>query len=327
LAFRAVRLFDGERFVNRPQDVIVREGRIEAVDESRHSQGDREDGVLFPGFVDAHVHLSFSRPELVARGGVTTVLDLGAPEGYALAEHLPLRFRFVGTLLTAPGGYPTRSWGSDGYGTELSTVQQARDAVARWADAGVAMIKVALEPREGPMIDGEILDAVVKEAHSRGLLVAAHALERAAVRRAIDARVDVLAHTPTGRLGDNLITACATRRMWVVSTVRAFGGSRRAKRNLKALHEAGCRVVYGTDLGNGAIQPGLDVDELEILAEITGDVEAALARACARAGELVGRAGRIAVGADADLVWVPSFASLGDLRGRKDVWIGGTLVT
>jgi imidazolonepropionase-like amidohydrolase len=326
-SFRAVRIFDGSRFLDGVHDLTANSGKIDAIGSTSPDPWDREGGVLFPGFVDAHVHLSFSRPELVAKGGVTTVLDLGAPAPYALAEHPPLRFRFAGTLLTAPGGYPTRSWGADGYGTELSSTQEARDAVAKWADAGVAMIKVALEPREGPMIDDELLRVVVKEARARDLLVAAHALERAAVRRAIDARVDVLAHTPTDRLGDNLVTACATRRMWVVSTIRAFGASRRTKRNLAQLHDAGCRIVYGTDLGNGAIHPGLDVDELEIIEGVTGDVESTLACACSRAGELAGNGGRIAPGLDADLVWAPSFERLSDLRGPKDVWIGGTLVT
>jgi imidazolonepropionase-like amidohydrolase len=287
----------------------------------------REGGVLFPGFVDGHVHLSFSAPADVARGGVTTVLDFGAPPDYASATHPPLRFRFAGTLLTVPGGYPTRSWGAGGYGTELTSADQAREAVERWADAGAAIVKVALEPREGPMLDADLVRVIVERAHARGLRVGAHALEAEPVRLVVDAGVDVLAHTPTANLDDALVAACGDRRMWVVSTVRAFGGSRRTKRNLAALHEAGCRVVYGTDLGNGAIRPGIDTDELEILADLTGSNEAALACACARAGELVGGGGRIAVGEPADLVWLTSFERLRDLGSHKDVFIDGKLVT
>ena len=279
-----------------------------------------------PGFVDAHVHLSFSSPEAVARGGVTTVLDFGAPPDYAMSSHPPLRFRFAGTLLTAPGGYPTRSWGAGGYGTELSSEDEARKAVNRWADAGAAIIKVALEPSEGPMLGADLLRVIVDNAHARGLRVGAHALETEAVRLAVEAGVDVLAHTPTAKLEDALVEACGSAGMWVVSTVRAFGGSRRTKRNLAALHEAGCRIVYGTDLGNGAIRPGIDVAELEILADVTGSHEAALACACARAGELAGSGGRIAGGAPADLVWLPSFEHLRDLGSHKDVFIDGKLV-
>jgi imidazolonepropionase-like amidohydrolase len=272
------------------------------------------------------VHLSFASPQDVAIGGVTTVLDFGAPPDYATSPHPPLRFRFAGTLLTVPGGYPTRSWGAGGYGTELRTADEARDAVVRWADAGAAIIKVALEPNEGPMLGPHLLHAIVETAHARGLRVGAHALEAGPVRLAVDAGVDVLAHTPTAKLDDALVAACGSRAMWVVSTVRAFGDGRRTKRNLAALHEAGCRVVYGTDLGNGAIRPGIDTDELEILADVLGGDEQALAAACARAGELVGGGGRIAVGEPADLLWLPSFERLRDLGSRKDVLIDGKLI-
>jgi imidazolonepropionase-like amidohydrolase len=323
--FRDVRVFDGTAFLERLRDVIVHDGLI--VDADSDDEPIRTGGVIFPGFVDGHVHLSFSTPDDVARGGVTTVLDFGAPASYATSSHPPLRFRFAGTLLTVPGGYPTRSWGAGGYGTELSTVDDARAAVARWADAGAALIKVALEPREGPMLDAGLLRVIVGSAHARGLLVGAHALDAEPVRLAVEAGVDVLAHTPTAKLDDELTAACGSRRMWVVSTVGAFGGSRQTKRNLAALHEAGCRVVYGTDLGNGAIRPGIDTDELEILADVTGSVAGALACACTRAGELAGSGGRIAVGEPADLVWLPSFERLRDLGSRKDVFIGGKLVT
>jgi imidazolonepropionase-like amidohydrolase len=327
IRFTRVRIFDGQHFVDGLHDVTVRDGRVESLEPAiGATDGDYDGGVLFPGFVDAHVHLAFSDPLHVARGGVTTVLDLGAPASYATEPHPPLRFRFAGTLLTAPGGYPTRSWGAAGFGTELSTDGDAREAVATWADAGATMIKIALEPREGPMLDAAIARVVVDEAHARGLLVAAHALEAEPVQRAIDDGMDVLAHTPTGKLDDDVIAACGTRTMWVISTVRAFGGSRRAKRNLRTLHEAGCRIVYGTDLGNGAIRPGVDVDELEIIRDVLGDDEATLASACASAGEVAGSGGRIAIGEPADLVWAPAFERLRDLRGRKDVFIDGTLV-
>jgi imidazolonepropionase-like amidohydrolase len=326
-AFAGVRIFDGIAFIDGVHDVVVRDERVAEIEPVSGAGAEQPAGVLLPGLVDAHVHLSFSSPEDVARGGVTTVLDLGAPPAYALAQHPPLRFRFAGTLLTVPGGYPTRSWGAGGYGTELTNVDDARAAVERWADAGAAMIKVALESSEGPMPDVDLVGAIVERAHARGLRVGAHALDAEPVRLAVEAGVDVLAHTPTAILDDALVEECGSRHMWVVSTVRAFGGGRRTKRNLAALHEAGCGVVYGTDLGNGSIRPGIDTDELAILADVLGGAERALAAACASAGELAGGGGRIAVGEPADLVWLPSFEHLRDIGSRKDVFIDGKLVT
>ena len=77
--------------------------------------------LLLPAFVDAHVHLSVagSVPEVAAaelRGGVAAVLDLGEPERTLPLAAPPLRVRFAGPLLTAPRGYPTQSWGANGYG-------------------------------------------------------------------------------------------------------------------------------------------------------------------------------------------------------------------
>jgi len=77
--------------------------------------------LLVPAFVDAHVHLSVAGKvaDVAAaelRGGVAAVLDLGEPERTLPVGAPPLRVRFAGPLLTAPRGYPTQSWGANGYG-------------------------------------------------------------------------------------------------------------------------------------------------------------------------------------------------------------------
>jgi imidazolonepropionase-like amidohydrolase len=87
--------------------------------------------------------------------------------------------------------------------------------------------------------------------------------------------------------------------------------------------EAGCTAVYGTDLGNGAIRPGIDTAELEILASVLAGPDAALAAATSAASGLAGCGGRVAEGEPADLVWVPAFERLGDLAGEPAVWVGG----
>jgi imidazolonepropionase-like amidohydrolase len=327
VAFEGVRLFDGERFSPGPVDVTSAGGRILAVGRALPPAGPEPaeritGGWLFPGFVDAHVHLSFSEPELLASAGVTGVLDLGAPLPYAFAEHAPLRFAASGPLITAPGGYPTTSWGAGGYGLEVRDAGQGRDAVAQLATRGAAMIKVAIEPRGGTMLDGETLRAVVEAGHEHGLKVAAHALGVDAVRRALNSGADVLAHTPTEPLPGELVAELGGRRATIVSTVRAFGGSRAAGRNLAALAGAGCPIAYGTDLGNGDIRPGIDPEELAILSEALGGVEPALASATSVAGDLAGLGGRIAAGRPSDLVWVPRFDSFDDLRSHARVWIG-----
>jgi imidazolonepropionase-like amidohydrolase len=327
LVFEDVLVFDGTRYLDGTRTVVVSRGRIAAVERSPVATTGaerRSGGVLLPGFVDAHVHLSFSRAADVAAGGVTSVLDLGEPLAYAFSPHAPLRYRAAGPLLTAPGGYPTRSWGANGYGLEVRDAKTARDAVAMLADRGAAIIKVAIEPGAGPVLEAPTLRAIVEGARARKLRVAAHALDAGSVRTALLAGIDVLAHTPVERLPDSLSAELGASGTTVISTVKAFGARASTKENLAALASAGCAVVYGTDLGNDGIRPGIDTEELEILEDALGGREAALAAATSRAGELAGAGGRIAVGSAADLIWrAAPIESMGDLRRDITVWAGG----
>jgi imidazolonepropionase-like amidohydrolase len=327
LLFESVRLFDGERFLDGPRWVLVNGGSVVGIERgsiARRGAKRRAGGALLPGFVDAHVHLSFSSGREVFAGGVTAVLDLGEPLAYAFAFDAPVRFRAAGPLITAPGGYPTRSWGANGYGLEVASTADAREAVAMLADRGAALIKVAIEPDAGPVLDAEVLRAVVAVAHAKRLKVAAHALGLAAVRGALDAGVDVLAHTPVEPLPDDLVRAAGSRSVIVISTVRAFGGRDSTRANLAALAAAGCPVVYGTDLGNNGIRPGIDTQEIEILETALGGREQALRAATSGAGALAGVGGRVAVGSPADLVWCPALDSAADLRRNIEVWVGRT---
>jgi imidazolonepropionase-like amidohydrolase len=325
--FKDVTVFDGERFMDHPIDVATLFGAIAMVGEGLSLAGTGEverveGGYLFPGFVDAHVHLSMSEPHTVAAGGVTGVLDLGSPLAYAFAEHPPLRFAAAGPLITARRGYPTTSWGANGYGLEVGDPGQARDAVALLADSGAAIVKVAIEPGGGPTLDARTLRAVVEAAHGRRLKVAAHALSVDAVREALTVGVDVLAHTPMEQLPEDLIGSLGANGVTVISTLRAFGAHDSTRANLAALAAAGCPIAYGTDLGNGSIRPGIDAAELELLEHALGDRARALAAATSVAGALAGAGGRIAPEMPADLLWVPRFDSFDDLVRDARIWIG-----
>jgi imidazolonepropionase-like amidohydrolase len=319
--FEAVEVFDGERLLDGCYDVRVSDGRVSSVE---RTSAEERSGLLLPGLIDAHVHLSFSTADAVVAGGVTGVLDLGEPEAYAFAPHPPLRFAAAGPLLTAPGGYPTRSWGAGGFGLEIEDEAAAHEAVAMLAARGAAMIKAAVAPGE---LDAARIRAIVAAARVRGLRVAAHALDVASVRTATDAGADVLAHTPVERLPDDLTAALAQRDTTVISTVRAFGASVKTRENLAALAAAGCRIVYGTDLGNGGILPGADIEELAILEHILGSRDAGLASATSLAAAVTGLpGGRIAPGAPADLVLADGY-DLSSIAKPRGVWIEGRQVS
>jgi len=314
------RLLDAQG--TRPAALAVEAGRIAG--EARNPPAgartlDASGLLLLPAFVDAHVHLSVAGTvvDVAAaelRGGVAAVLDLGEPERILPISAGPLRVLFAGPLLTAPRGYPTQSCGANGYGLELATADDARTAVQRLAKAGARFVKLAFD-RRFPVLDAEVARSAAGEAHRLGLRVAAHALDVDAARRALAAGADVLAHTPVEPLPDDLVREVAARKLWVISTLHAFGGTAGALDNLRRLRAAGVRVAYGTDLGNQGTAPGIDAKELELLASAGLSLREVIAAATVASAELLGEAdlGHLRRGAAASVIGVPE-AALQDAR-------------
>ncbi|HEX4654672.1 MAG TPA: amidohydrolase family protein [Mycobacteriales bacterium] len=226
-----------------------------------------ESAWIGPGLVDAHVHLAFGTPEEIVARGVVAVRDLGAPPPDAMrwrAGTAP-RVQVAGPLLTAPGGYPSRSWGQDGFAAFIDDVGQASRLVQGLATQ-VDVIKLALEPNGGPVPEPDLCAAVVEAAHESGLEVTCHALSTAMVERALDAGVDELAHVPLERLPAALVARIAATGVRVVSTAQTHLRNGEVVDNLRDLVSAGVAVRYGTDLGNGGTRPGADPRELDLLA-------------------------------------------------------------
>ena len=231
---------------------------------------------VFPGFLDAHVHLALIDPALLAASGIARVLDLGGPHPVKAATTdsggSGPRSTFAGQFLTTPGGYPARQdWTPAGSVCEVAQAADAASAVDRQLAAGASVIKVTLNLAAGPVLPGDVLAAIVVRAHERGVPVVAHAEGAGQARAGFDLGVDALAHTPFDeRLDDDLVCAMAARMTWV-STLDIHGWGRptedfaRASDNLRRFHAAGGHVLYGTDLGNGPLPVGLNRRELDAL--------------------------------------------------------------
>lgn len=281
-----------------------------------------------PGLIDAHVHLAFGGADEALRGGVVAVRDLGAPPDLAPAWRTgnrppagSARVSIAGPVVTASGGYPSRSWGADGFAVFADTAEQARTVVRQLVALGVDVVKVALEPAGGaPVPATATLRGLVDAAHATGLPVTAHALTAAMVGRALDAGVDELAHTPVERLPDAVVERIAASGIAVVSTLQCLSGGldRGAATNAAALHRAGVPLLYGTDLGNAGTRPGADPRELDRLAAAglgrLGALRAATEGSATARGMRAGT-GRLQVGAPAALVLLR-----GDPLVKPRVW-------
>src|SRR5262245_27490163 len=272
---------------------------------------------LGPGLVDAHVHLAFGRLEEMLSGGVVAVRDLGSPLQAGLRWLAAPRGPAVvvaGPILTAAGGYPTNSWGADGFGASVTRPGPAREVVTDLSRAGIQLIKIALEPAVGqPVPSAAITRAVVDAAHEAGIEVVAHALSVEMVERAVAAGVDELAHTPVERLPQPLIDKIAAAGTTVVSTLHALVAypESAVRENADALVRAGVPIAYGTDFGNEGTRTGAEPRELALLARaglgMRGAVLAATSRAAGLAGlSRVAGLGSISVASPAYCVVLPT---------------------
>lgn len=286
---------------------------------------------VLAGFIDAHVHIGFADPLDVARGGVLTARDLGWPPDdiFPLAEtslgsgFVGPRILAAGTMITAPGGYPTRAaWAPAGTGAPVSTTDEAQSAVRANVERGAAVIKIALNPPVGPTLSLELLRAVVGEAHAAGLKVTGHIYGLGELHKALDAGVDELAHM---LMSPETIPAPTLQRMVeqdvaVVPTLSIRSGSDRliAIDNLRRFRDLGGRVVYGTDLGNEGPEPGIDRTEVQAMAEAGMTSLEILRSATVDAAQWLGisDAGALEEGGRADLIGVHGDAA----RDVESLW-------
>ena len=289
--------------------------------------------VVMPGFIDCHVHIGLADPREVLQGGVTTVRDLAWPLERILAiaqrsqrpgSDGPLVL-CAGPMLTVAGGYPiTATWAPPGTGVAVPSKEEARDMVEELASAGVATVKVALNPPAGAVLEADVLDSIVGTAHDRGLKVTGHIYGTAELDKALDAGIDELAHALMGpqRLSDATIDRLVDNDVAIVPTLSIFSEDEVRIRidDVARFAAARGRVLYGTDLGNEGPEPGIDRLEVTRM-ERAGFAPLDIVRcATVEAARWLGlpNKGALEPGRDADVVMVDgplrSAAGLGHVR-------------
>jgi len=312
-------------------------------------------GVVTAGFQNSHVHfietrwndidrqsaedLSVSLTEMLTAYGFTTVVDIGSNPANTLA----LRRRIDSRQRDIPGpriltsGLPI--FPHDGlpfYMRDLpatfvaampqpATPEAALAQVRQGFDQGNDVLKLmVVSPQTGGRTKSMQLDiaaATAKLAHERKALVFAHPTNIEGIHMALDAGVDVLAHTTLGadmkwdgellkRMTAQNIAVIPTLQLWGYELARVPGRARDALREidatveqLRAFASAGGQVLFGTDVGymtdydptpEYVLMKRAGMEPMQILASLT-------TAPAARWNESK-RRGRIAPGMDADLV-------------------------
>ncbi len=192
---RDVRLFDGEHVLEH-RSVLIENGLITEIAETelKISEAEVVDGrsrTLFPGLIDAHVHIPDQVEEAPRQAltlGVTTQLDMfGAGERLKRIKTIesedrpdPADVRTAGVGATVPGGHPTQMGGP-----AIPTITPPDQAQA-FVDACIAegsdYIKIIHDDGSTwtwtttrvPMLDTATLRALVTAAHKRRKLAAVH---------------------------------------------------------------------------------------------------------------------------------------------------------
>ena len=234
-AVRRVRVFDGERLTG-DDTVLVERGRIVSVGRGLSvPQGtavvDGRGGVLLPGLIDSHVHVSSVFGSDALQFGVTTVLDMFC-DAHLLASFRAPRVGLArvsgadvwsaGTLATVPGGHGTQ------FHLAIPTVADSTDLDRFVADRireGSDFIKVIIEDgsmygRSVPTLTAAQVRGLISAAHAHQVLAAAHVSTVAAARVALDAGADVLAHVPADAgIGPGLAADVGARTRGVITTL------------------------------------------------------------------------------------------------------------
>ncbi|MDQ4009742.1 MAG: amidohydrolase family protein, partial [Actinomycetota bacterium] len=282
------------------------------------------------------------------RSGITTVRDLGDRGFLALAlrEQLDALGDPAPEIVASGPPITVRGGHCHFLGGVADGPQALRAAVRERAERGCEVVKVMvsggrLTPGSAPhesQYDLAHLRLIVAEAHGLGMSTAAHVHCPGSVADAVTAGFDTLEHV-TFLTEDGVAADAATMEAIVESgvVVSATVGHVPGKgelppaiarsmgaviENWARLHRDGARIVPGTDAGIAPFKPhdvlpyglaaltGLGMTNLEVLRAATS----VAADACG----LTGRKGRLAPGADADLV-VLSGNPLGDISAVHDV--------
>jgi len=375
LAIRTGSFCDGTPAAARRNVTLLVEGdRITAI---RPNDGpvpaDRtlEAACVVPGLINAHAHLEANgEPDLASvivlrtplqralyaaqnarlalQAGVTTVRDLGAADGTAIAVRDAVEKGEHPGPTIIPAGRALCMTGGHGFfmGRETDGPWDARKAVREQRKAGAGVIKLIATggvltkgavPGQDQLTEDE-MRAAVDEAHTHGMRVGAHAIGTSGIKNALRAGVDSIEHGHL--LDDEAIALFLERGTRLVPTLaavtcivenaqngtqpdfvvrKALELNERAGENVRRAWRAGVRIAGGSDAGTPYNFHQNYAYEVELMVRVLGMAPLeALHAATQSAGELLGvEAGVLDTGRPADVLLLAGDAGT-DVRALRD---------
>lgn len=332
--------------------ILIQAGKIVAVETRSRLQVPQSAEVLdcsgltiTAGLWNSHVHfferkwadaanisaaeLTRQLQDMLTRFGFTSVFDTGSAwnntrllrDRIESGEVLGPKIRSTGEGLVPPGALPSDQvlsmMGSMKFpAPEITDEDQAASATRSLLESGVDGIKLfASSPRSAPLPE-TVMRAAVAEAHRFHKPVFVHPNSADDVRTAVEAGVDIIAHTTphSGPWDEPLLSAMADHGVALTPTLTLWKYYARHDRisaqdkivatelsQLRAWISRGGAVLFGTDLGAVEYDP---TEEYVLMSEAGMTfprILASLTTAPALRFGDAGKLGRIAPGFDADL--------------------------
>jgi imidazolonepropionase-like amidohydrolase len=108
---------------------------------------------------------------------------------------------------------------------EVSTAPEARASIQKMAGRGIKAVKIWVDDRRGtyPKMAPEVYNAIIDEAHQRGMIVHAHATTLADQKAVVRAGADVLVHLVQGEKLDDEYLALLKEKQPYWATVISLG--------------------------------------------------------------------------------------------------------
>lgn len=196
---------------------------------------------IMPGFINVHVHLlecydGFNEEKLKRwlQAGITYLRDEGIMSRCTVKDAVHWREKNKKNCLF-PGIAVCGKFISsvNGYGgvepLEVSSEQEARDAVKMQVDEGADHIKIALENGYDAMtqsltkLSPDLLEAICDEAHKLGKPVSAHVTTSDQLEVLLKAGIDEAAHTCADHISDETLSFMVKNNVFMTPTLSIYG--------------------------------------------------------------------------------------------------------
>lgn len=330
--------------------VIIQDGKIEAVGSRSQVHVPQGVGIVdcggmtvMAGFQNSHVHfmepkwndaaklpadqLTQQFEDMFTRYGFTSVVDIGSylQNTEALRDRVDSgevrgpRILTAGSPLYPPDGVPFYIKSSlppnvvkqlPQPATPAEAVKQVDDHVAQGADVIKLFTGSWVARGQVATMSLAVAKAAVDEAHKKGKLVFAHPSNVAGFQIALDANVDVLAHSVEDLHGWNrsYVKQMKQQGIWMIPTFKLFMGDSNLRDILDEVRDfsaANGPILFGTDVG---FLTDYDPTDEYLLMEKAGmdfsQVLQSLTSAPARRFNEINVRGQVKQGLNADLVVV-----------------------